>query len=104
MSVPSPEEVLELNEALHDVIDSAPKTRLARSARLLGMYLALYKRHYGELTPAQYEEINGHVERQDEVGRAIYSDGMQELIEMLAVVAAHEPDPVRHVANPGAVH
>ena len=82
-----------INEELQEVLEASPKDRLARSARLLGMYLALYKHRFGELTAEEYRELNSHVAVQDALGRAIYTAGMRELIDMLALVAHHEDPP-----------
>ena len=68
MQMPKPEDLEQLNEDLQEILDSSPKDRLARSARLLGMYLALYKHHFGELSPNEYNEINSHVAVQDDLG------------------------------------
>lgn len=86
-------QISKLNDELQDVIENASKERLTRAARLLGMYLALYKHHFGELSPEEYRELNSHVAMQDELGQSIYIEGMHELLDMVSLVEHHDRDP-----------
>ena len=92
MSVANNNEIEHLNSELQDILAAVPKDMLARAARLLGMYVALYKQHFGELSPEDYRRLNAHVAVQDALGRAIYRAGMHELICMLDLVHDHAPN------------
>lgn len=91
MSAGNKNEIERLNGELQGLLEAVPKDMLARAARLLGMYVALYKQHFGELTSEDYRRLNAHVAVQDELGRAIYRAGMHELICMLDLVHDHAP-------------
>lgn len=89
MRIANRDEIERLNNELQDVLDSMPKEILARAARLLGMYVALYKAHFGDLAPEDYRRLNAHVAAQDKLGRSIYRAGMGELMSMLDLVREH---------------
>ncbi len=79
-----------LNEDLDYILRRASKDQVARCARLLGAYLALYKHYFGELTEEQYRTINAAAIDGDAFGQDIFSTGCKEVLDMLALVALQE--------------
>lgn len=77
-------------QALHAEVESVmvgtTKQRLAQCARLLATYVALYKHQFGELSSEQYNALSEELSENLEFGESVYSSGLRELLETLALV------------------
>ena len=75
-----------------EAVSCSSKAQMAQCARLLATYVALYKHKFGELSHAEYAEFGAQITDSLEFGEAVYSSGLQELLETLALVEVHGID------------
>ena len=84
---------------LQMLIEICDKKELSQCIRLLSMYLAIYKSHYGELPPECYENILKDHEVDAETAK-IFENGMSEALSILDMVlqvlpeASYQPEGV----------
>lgn len=89
--------IQDLQADVDDAVSHSTKAQLAQCARLLGTYVALYKHKFGELTNEEYVELGTKITDSLEFGEAVYSSGLQEFLETLALVEVHDIDqPTPH--------
>lgn len=70
---------------LQQLMASSDKDALAQSMRLLALYLAAYKEHYGELDEALIKPQFNHAAL-DKSTIQLFETGLQEAIAMLSMV------------------
>ena len=70
---------------LQSLVDLSDKGELAPCLRLLSIYIALYKKNYGELPASSFEKILTS-ELIDTETAMIFEDGMLEAISILKMV------------------
>ena len=96
-------EMKELHTELQDCLEGSSKDDLAQCARLLAMYLSIYKRKFGELPSQDFYQLNLPT-TDEELGTDIFIDGMLEMIDMLALISAEpmqspNPIPLHRIIN-----
>ncbi len=84
--------IQDLQAEVDDAVSCSTKAQVAQCARLLATYVALYKHKFGELSHAEYAELGAQITNSLEFGEAVYSSGLQELLETLALVEVHDID------------
>jgi hypothetical protein len=84
----------DLQADVDDAVSASSKAQIAQCARLLATYVALYKHQFGELTDEQYSHLSNRLARNLEFGESVYSSGLRELLETLALVDIHDVDPL----------
>jgi hypothetical protein len=70
---------------LQSLVDISGKGELAQCLRLLSIYIALYKKSYGELPPSSFDKIMTSELIDTETAR-IFENGMLEAISILKMV------------------
>jgi len=70
---------------LQSLVNDCGKTELAHCVRLLSMYVALYKKAFGDLPPASFEKMLAS-DNVDVDTAIIFENGMLEAITMLEMV------------------
>lgn len=78
----------ELQAEVDDVVEGCSKMQLGQCSRLLATYIALYKHEFGELSQDRFAVLSEKLAENIEFGEAVYSTGLQELLETLSVVDA----------------
>lgn len=84
-----------LQNEVDDVVSGCAKDQLAQCARLLATYVALYKHEFGELSQDRFAVLSQKLADNVEFGEAVYSTGLKELLETLAVVDTQAPEANR---------
>ena len=82
----------DLQVDVDDAVSASTKAQIAQCARLLATYLALYKHQFGELTNEQYSRLSDRLGESLEFGESVYSTGLRELLETLALVEVYGMD------------
>ena len=67
------------------LVQDSGREELARCIRLLSMYLAMYKRHFGEISMSDYLELSGSPLVNQELA-GLVKHGLAEATAMLALV------------------
>lgn len=70
---------------LQSLVHVCGKAELAQSVRLLSMYVALYKKSFGELPPASFSKILTSDQVDADMAR-IFENGIREAISILTMV------------------
>ncbi|MDP6182405.1 MAG: hypothetical protein QF609_01165 [Gammaproteobacteria bacterium] len=86
--------IQDLQAEVDDAVSDSSKAQIAQCARLLATYVALYKHQFGELTDEQYSHLSERLAENLEFGESVYSRGLRELLETLALVEVHEGDRI----------
>ena len=85
-----------LQAQVENAVSESTKAQLTECARLLATYVALYKQQFGELTNQQYADINERLSASREFGESVYSSGLREMLDTLALVEIHDSAVVHH--------
>ncbi|MGR9091921.1 MAG: hypothetical protein ACU85U_15220 [Gammaproteobacteria bacterium] len=80
----------ELQEAVDDLVGDSSKAQIVQCARILATYVALYKFHFGELTPTQTAGLADHIAASLEFSESLYCNGLRELLETLALLEGRD--------------
>jgi hypothetical protein len=83
-------EMKAMESRLKSLVDISGKNELAQCLRLLSIYVALYKKSYGELPPSSFEKILTSDVIDTETAR-IFENGMLEAISILDMVLQSQP-------------
>jgi len=76
---------------LQMLIKTSGKSELAQCIRMLSMYIAIYKKRFGELLPDSYEKLLSSDEVDVDTAR-IFDNGMLEAIAILGMVIKSNSD------------
>ena len=76
---------------LQMLIKTSGKSELAQCIRMLSMYIAIYKKRFGELPPDSYEKLLSSEEVDVDTAR-IFDNGMLESIAILGMVIKSNSD------------
>jgi len=94
-------------QSLHDELEvrvaDSTKDELGQCARLLAMYLALYKRKYGELAAGDCQ-TPGRRDEDKVSGAEVFALGMAELNEMLHLVATSGHEECSYPPHSSAIN
>ena len=82
--------IQDLQSEVDGAVSDSSKDQIAQCARLLATYVALYKHEFGELTSEQYSHISDRLTENLEFGESVYSSGLQEMLETLALVGIQD--------------
>ncbi len=80
---------------LQSLIDMCGKPELSHGVRLLSMYVALYKKAYGELPRNSYEKILNSSIIDAELAN-VFENGMREAISILEMILRSQPVTATH--------
>jgi len=75
---------------LQSLVAISNKDELAQSLRLLAMYIALYKKSYGELPTSSFEKFMSE-EDIDEESAEVFENGLSEAIAIINMVLQSRP-------------
>ncbi len=80
----------QLHQKIERLLQFSSNEDLARCARLLGLYLAMYKHEFGELSEATCDRyLNaGNTANNDPLIAEIFTSGLQEVSSLLTLIHA----------------
>ena len=81
----------QLHTKLERQVAACSKEQLAQCARLLAMYVTVYRQSYGELSFEDYENPQ-RAETDPDCGASLFFDGMQEVTQMLTLILGDIPN------------
>ncbi|HKK15329.1 MAG TPA: hypothetical protein VJ981_01380 [Gammaproteobacteria bacterium] len=82
---PDPDSTRDYEKELQTLMELCDKKELCQCIRLMAVYLALYKKSYGELPPGQVEEIQT-MEKMDMETVKLFDYGFREAIDIVTLV------------------
>ena len=83
----------QLHTKLEQQVAACNKQQLAQCARLLAMYVTVYRQTYGELSFEDYEDLQ-RAETDPDCGASLFFDGMQEVTQMLTLILGDIPNDI----------
>ncbi len=87
--------ISKMDSELQSLVHLCGKAELAQCVRLLSMYVALYKKSFGELPPASFSKILT-TDQVDADMAGIFEIGMREAVGILTMVLKAQVEQQRH--------
>lgn len=91
------------HRVFHNLMQDCDQQELARCIRLLSMYLALYKRHHGEIALSDYLELTESPIINEELAELV-KQGLDEASAMLTLVLQDKDQPQVECGIPATLH
>lgn len=87
------------HRVFQNLVQDCDRQELARCIRLLSMYLALYKRHHGEIAMSDYLELTESAAINEELA-GLVKQGLDEAAAMMTLVLQDQDRPAEDCRVP----